>query len=337
MIKILYSIVLLFFYGICFAQNDYELPEVTSVIWNKKNDIRIKTTYDFNKLTKEEIKFKGGIIIRDANNKTGSNLFGGLSAIKVSENGKYLTTISDYSSVYKPSDFNKYRSRLFKFNITYDDSNFIEKAELKAVSNLKDSLGVIINGGIESVATVNNAFYFSRDNSKELFVFNRSLDKAIKTIQFNKSNVDIEALTNTSDGNLLAIEQGTTPGERKVWVINPIKQSFESKKYKSKYKEVKGATTLKNGDIIVLEKSYDSVKGTALGLSLVKERKLTKKILVSKPILNVDYTKILDNFEGITSYCSNGKEYILIISDDNGDWKDNNGQRTLLLHFELNL
>ncbi|MCG6186841.1 hypothetical protein [Maribellus maritimus] len=51
-------------------------------------------------------------------------------------------------------------------------------------------------------------------------------------------------------------------------------------------------------------------------------------------LLDTGFSKALDNFEGIDSYTVDGKEYLLLISDDNGDWNGEK-QQTLLLNFKL--
>jgi hypothetical protein len=54
--------------------------------------------------------------------------------------------------------------------------------------------------------------------------------------------------------------------------------------------------------------------------------------MTTEVLLDVE-AEAIDNCEGLTSYSVDGKQYLLIVSDDNGDSHD--VQKTLLFHFEV--
>lgn len=152
----------------------------------------------------------------------------------------------------------------------------------------------------------------------------------------------IECMTETNNKELFLIHE-TKPGikentTRFGWIINTKGENVKKFSFVSHLKEVKGATTLPNGNIVVLEKSYNSSqRSTHLNLVEIKRTDIYKNTLSGKVILNAKSTH-LDNFEGITSFEKDDKTYILLVSDNNGDWnRDKYGkpiQKTLLLLFE---
>lgn len=213
-------------------------------------------------------------------------------------------------------------------------------------------------GGVESSCIVNNYFYVSLENdiggSVRNFVLRYDLKqradkwKAIELIKLAEeedfpasseySNAGVEALTAMNDGSLFAIYEKGKSYEREGWLKNPFRTDVNVVDYiyqttlSEKNAEIKGAATLANGDVIILEKEYKD-KATRFCFKQIDRKKmLQSKFLDSKELLITDYnTTYFDNFEGITVFKFKGKELLLMVSDNNYNSKQN----SLLFLFEF--
>jgi hypothetical protein len=147
-------------------------------------------------------------------------------------------------------------------------------------------------------------------------------------------NAGIEALKVTSDQKLFAIcEMGDDPNFRHAWVLDPKTEVCTYFKYPCKMNEIKAITTLSNGDFVVLEKTWSNEKQTNhVKLIRIKKDDLGKANMTTEVLLDVE-AEAIDNCEGLTSYSVDGKQYLLMVSDDNGD--SHEVQKTLLFHFEV--
>lgn len=308
---------------------------IQSSKWNvEKNSNSI-----YKGLSNTQIIYKGGLVL-EANDK---DKFGGLSALWVSNDGKKLVAVSDYSS---KQNFNKEnRSRWFRFDLHYDENQNLINADIDKKGQFLDFEKEVISGEIESLAWNYNTLYISFDESNKLFSYDINCIKSdekqctpIDTFELDnfpkRHNAGIEALTLTQENHLLAIYENNIGQEsREAWLLNPETGSIKKMNYIASLEDIKGATTLQSGDILVLEKTYDGE--TTFRLSTIKKRDLKSRTIIPDEIITTPKSKLLDNFEGIASYSINGKEYVIIITDDNGDRHKN--QKTLLFHFELYL
>ncbi|UII28281.1 esterase-like activity of phytase family protein [Fulvivirga maritima] len=334
--KTLFTLILcssLHFFG--FAQQ--ESISIKSYHWALENDSRISQDPDiFNRLSNDSIKYKGGLLLSYDRSK-----FGGLSSLSAAEDGLSLLAISDYSG--KPIDKIplKYRSKWYKMNLQYKNG-LLDSAKIADQGQVFDLDGEVIDGGIESIAESDNMIYLSFDERAEMLGFNKksnfkTVEKTLTLSKFpDRDNAGIECITLTKNHELFAIyEFNHKKRFCEAWMVNPKDNATRHIKYYKTQTEVKGATTLHNGDIIVMEKTWNENDNTShVQLMYIFADDLKKSKI--KPTLIYDAkSAVLDNFEGITSFYAQGKEHLLLISDDNGD--SGRDQRTLLLHFELDL
>ncbi len=301
------------------------------------------------KLSNSRIQFINGFELM-----TGTKLaLGGLSALWTSENGERIIAVSDFSMESNVKEINK--SKWFDLQLTYNKRNVLKDIVCTKHGQFILSSNKVIHGELESLAYINKRFYLSFDNKKKLgntiLTFDKDGVYKKKGKYFWKANKDkftiphypteyynegIEAITETKESDLFVIHE-RLPGKRTsslryCWLINPISKSYRTIKYNSSLKEVKGAATLNNGDILILEKNYSG--GTTIFKILrIAKKDLNKNNLTGEIILKAE-SKYFDNFEGITCFQRNGESYVVIISDDNSDW--NRGkQKTLMLIFKL--
>ena len=311
--------------------------------WNPTNEL-------ISRLNNEHIIFKGGLIIKPK--YWTRKQFGGLSSLWVIDGGESFFTISDYGNNVKE----KFQSKWYQFNLEFDLDRNLTGVELIRQGNMYDSNG-IINGGIESIAFFRDStLYIGFDKLRYLLHYEFDDTGSINVVDTvfivckkdfpDRYNAGIEALTNAGD-SLLAIYEvkGVNKDYYEAWLIDPVKKISKSLLYngfadisnKDKtnpdiLKEIKGATTLKDGNIIILEKLFNMKdKSSCLRFVLVKLQEIDENILNPITLFSSGFSKALDNFEGIGSYISNGNQYLLLISDDNGS----KGQKTLLLNFEI--
>lgn len=327
---------------------------VTVASWNPPNDLR-------SKLSKEgSIIFKGGVVI-EPRNGTGywnRKQFGGLSSLWVRNGGISFISISDYGSNAEL----EYRSKWYEFALEFDTDNNLKGVELVKQGQMRGTNGERIEkGAIESIASFNDSIVvISFDGSDTLVAYDMRKDgfnKALKKTRVdvgnfpNMDNGGIEALTETDGGSLLAIYEFRKENKlyNGAWILGqhfgtPRKLQYFSFPDREVSTEdelaVKGATTLSNGDIVLIEKIFRKPNGIVendLRLVLLKSDNLKNKEIKPITLLKTGFSKDLDNFEGIGSYTANGKEYLLLISDDNGDWEEDTGQNTLIFQFELTI
>lgn len=361
----LLAVLFVLFTGLTFAQ---EIPTIDDKPWDIEKEDR--------KMTKQlakspQVIFKGGLFLNPGDGKTEPKKnkkrrsFGGLSAIQVSEDGQHLIAISDFKFKREDkdkTDYSNLKSRWFQFELDYDTDNRLVGAKIERMGQVNKKVNDRIVGEIESIAVDEGFVYMGSDGSNEIlkfpnqgFSFDTPFTKREKGITIspwgkNDSDAGIEAMTLTKSGKLLAIyeeygedKDGKNYYPHTTWLINPLTEEAEKVgEYFSNMDQIKGATTLINGDVIVLEKNWDKPYNEIKLVLIPKEDLETEgvelEIRPSNPtILWLRSEKSLDNFEGITSYVKGGKEYLLLISDDNGDRKDKNytNQRTLLLHLSL--
>jgi hypothetical protein len=329
--------------------------EQTAIAQTINSSIQFETWPDKNhqdirdKLSNENIQFLDGLqLISSAKDN-----FGGLSSIWCSENGKRILVVSDFSLA---REFDKtYKSKWYEFEITYANNKTIQNLQCKREGQFLNKNNQIIDGEIESMVYNDGIFYLTFDNkkklgnviysfdstnifSKEERFFWKATNNEIKIKEYPKEdyNEGIEAITKTEDNELLLIHE-RLPGRQEAssrycWLINPKNHSYKIYDYKSKLLEIKGATTLKNGDILILEKTFNN-RTTRINIIRIDKKDLNKSVLQGEVLLDTE-SKYLDNFEGITCFEDNGETYIMLVSDNNSDWNGQK-QKTLLLLFKI--
>lgn len=332
------------------SYSEEKKDSIWSQIWHENDNQELQRI-----LNNDNLVYKGGLELKSS----GSIPFGGLSALSANEDGSELLMISDFSS--RRSLDKHHRSVWYKCQLSFGENNILTEASVINQGQMHHSDQTLVNGEIESMAIIKKLCYISFDNQEGLgnkiaiYPKNKfsSTDSETNWIAtenqleipdfVSKSYKEgIEGMTETDNKELFLIHE-TKPGikentTRFGWIIDPKSHDVKKFSYVAHLKEIKAATTLPNGNIIVVEKSFNSSKrSTHLNLVEVKTTDIYKNILSGKVILDIEST-LLDNFEGITSFVRDGKTYLLMVSDNNGDWNvDMIGdpiQKTLVLLFE---
>lgn len=152
------------------------------------------------------------------------------------------------------------------------------------------------------------------------------------------ANGGAEAVTVLLDGQILILTEGyaNPDGTLKGWLLRAETSGFEPLSLipEGEFRPT-GASTLRDGDVLVLERSYSLLRGAAARIRLIPGREIHPGArLAGREIARLQPPIITDNFEGIAVREDPALGTILyIVSDDNG----NPLQRTLLLQFRLGL
>jgi hypothetical protein len=147
------------------------------------------------------------------------------------------------------------------------------------------------------------------------------------------ANGGIEALALLADGRLFALTEAFARGGRTVgWVSGEEGWSVLTYDAADGFQPT-GATTLPDGDVIVLERLFTLRGGAGARLKRVKRAAIVPGAhLEGALVAELRPPLTLDNFEGVEARRDDkGRTLIYLISDDNFS----RFQRTLLMMFEL--
>jgi len=289
---------------------------------------------------------------------------GGFSAMWLSKDCKTTWFISDYSQV-SEGDLKEQpvsKSKWFETKNILDQTGRIKSINVTYSGQLKALDGSVLGGAAESVVWHNNGLLLSLDDTGNLLKYsvnekyqtqpsvtqirNALMAKptiAYKQPQLGQGNAGLESITITEDGSILSMWEKYKLSDKFVPVQIIDKQGYAISTNYRAVSSPKDITTLQSGEIIVLEKDWLGAKGSRLRLSLLDQKALKTSSELSSVTL-FDRTELAyDNFEGIASCTANGKEWIYLVSDDNGDWhtkdveeKGRERQKTLFIGFEVN-
>jgi hypothetical protein len=276
------------------------------------------------------LRYRGGLALKDSDPD-----FGGLSAIKVSPDGRRFVAISDRGSVVDGV-------------LDYDDAGDLTAARDITVMPLLDIDGTKVKGnrgdseGLAQLPDGRWAVSFERWHRVELYPANPAgpltppLPKLPRPpgIQSAEGNSGPEAITALPDGRLLVLEEGReeNAGYSRAWLGGANGWASLGYRGKAPYRP-SDATTLSNGDVVVLERRASILGGFGARVVRVAASDIQPGAELSGTELAVfEQPVITDNYEGISAVRQpDGKVMLYIVSDDNF-W---GFQRTLLLMFEI--
>jgi hypothetical protein len=277
------------------------------------------------------LTFRGGLALTSSNKR-----FGGLSALRLTEDGARITFISDEGS-------------WVTAHLVHDPSGQlvgVADAELGPLLDLEGKpLLEKFESDAESLALMpDGSMVVGFEHHHRLWRYaatnGRLLGKA--TVVPPPANLD-QAPANGSLEALVAWDKGGLFALTEYWIIDNLIRGWTNGPdhwqalgyhFEGGYRPSDMAV-LPSGDVVVLERAYDEVRRIVSGRLRRVARKDVKAgaAIVSKPIADLAPPLSVDNFEGIdTVRAKNGETLVYIVSDDNFNAKD---QRTLLLEFSL--
>ncbi len=273
------------------------------------------------------LTYLGGLRLRSP-----SRIFGGLSGLEVSEDGRSLLAISDRGFWFSAdlvfgadgrlsglanADFARMRGRDGK-PLT---RRFLQDAEALA------------RDGEDYLVAFEGAHRIWRYSAAQGPAAAAAPTHIIGGMRGLPSNGGLEALTVLRPGVLLALsEDGRTPaGDLRGWLLDGERHDEVSFVTQGRFKPTDLAV-LPSGGILVLERSFSGLGGFGSRLRLIDgETVIPGARLVGREIARFRAPLVVDNFEGLAVVEVAGRTLLFIVSDDNF----NTFQRNLLLMFEL--
>jgi YD repeat-containing protein len=271
------------------------------------------------------LRYRGGLQL-DAE----SPRFGGFSALGVSADGARIVAISD-------------RAQNLTARLTYDAAGNLAGITDADLGSLADLHGFPITDPADADAEamspgVEGEIIVAFENRHRLWRYlpGRTVPVPMPPpdeILQMPANSGIKGLALLSDGRLLALTPGVRGRTGAVgWVSDPNGWSVLTYDATDNF-QVSGATTLPDGDVLVLERLYVLRGGNAARLKRVDDSAIRAgAVLTGDTVAELRPPLTVDNFEGVEARRgAKGETLFYLISDDNF----NAEQRTLLMMFEL--
>jgi hypothetical protein len=277
------------------------------------------------------LTFRGGLALTSAHPR-----FGGLSALRLSEDGRRITFISDEGS-------------WLTAHLVHDDHGRLVGLTDAELGTLQDLEGAPLvekeKADAESLALMpDGSMVVGFEHQHRLWRYAATEGRLEGKPTVVKPPPDLEkAPANGGIEALVAREKGELVALTEYWIVDEMIRGFVNgpEDWKPLGYRFEGAfrasdmARLPSGDFVVLERAYDPNRGI-VGIRL---RRVSRKDvkpgaeLESKPIAELAPPLTVDNFEGIDAVQGkDGETLVYIVSDNNFRTGD---QRTLLMMFAL--
>jgi len=270
------------------------------------------------------LRYRGGLVLRS------EHRFGGLSGLRVSDDGGRLEAVSD-------------EGQWFTARLLYDDGRLAGLTDAE-IGPLRDpdgkSLAEKTWQDAESLTVLpDGSRLVGFEHHHRILRYSQGLAATPELVptppELEKAplNESLESLATLRGGGFLALtEDFKEDGMVRGWLVR------EGRWSKFLYRldgdpRPSDATTLPNGDLLVLERSFSPLRGLLLRLRRVAEKCLVADAkLTPKTIAELRLPLTIDNFEGVSARRNEkGETIIYLISDDNFSPL----QRTLLMMYAL--
>ena len=279
---------------------------------------------DFENISLNKLKFVSGIEVTSNNPD-----FGGLSGLIINEDksliavgdqGIWLTAKIKDDGKGKLVDIingrlghlkNNKNNPLYKLGKSYIDAESIESYNNKFVVSFERNHRILIFDDIFS----NSEIFYDRIKYLDL-----------------PDNGGIEAMAPLKNNSIFLLSENLVHLDDKIagFLLKDNKLKKINVKKNGSFKPT-DMSSLPNGDILLLERSFSPVKGASARISIIKYEDLKPNAVILPQILDtLKPPMVVDNFEGISFLKhKDGGYYIFILSDDNFNFL----QKTLLYQF----
>ncbi|NIO07671.1 MAG: hypothetical protein GTO40_06550 [Deltaproteobacteria bacterium] len=284
---------------------------------------------DLNGARHGQLEFLGGFELESRDSR-----FGGLSGLAMSKDGKQLYAISD-------------RGYWVTARLHHDDKGVLTHIDNWQMDTLLTLSGESLRGSMRDAEALaldrDGSFIVGFERNPRLWRYPRSNKPFSRPprelslpseLRGAPSNGGLEALAILKDRSLLLIteryknEDGTTRG----WIMDRKGASPISYRQSDGF-EPTDVSTLSNGDIVLLERRYNLLRGAIVRVRQLPARSIRPGAsLKGSEIALLEPPFEVDNFEGLAVRShSKAGTLLYMISDDNYSPL----QRTLLLQFRL--
>ncbi|MSP21152.1 MAG: hypothetical protein EXQ93_06515 [Alphaproteobacteria bacterium] len=262
-----------------------------------------------------------------------SAAFGGLSALRVSKDGMHVLAVTD-------------RAAWFQMDLLYDTSGMlvgVEHGDLTPMLDVDGKALVPPRSDAESLALVRGAALvgFEREHRVLRFALDANgrptaarpvIEPTPPAVARAPTNQGLEAMTTLAEGRVFAISEGyLDDGAMLGWILGAGDRPAETVHYVAAPGfNPTDATTLANGDVLVLERRFTIFDRAARIVRLRAADIRDGARLIGEEIARLLPPMQVDNFEGIDAIAApEGGTRVFLLSDDNFGAL----QRTLLLQF----
>ena len=271
-----------------------------------------------------DLVWRGGLDLVSADPR-----FGGLSALAVRPDGEELTVISD-------------NGFWIKLKPAYSGGNLtgIAAAELGVLADMNghplesrdmrdaESLAIGVDGAL--------IVSFERNHRIWAYLPGEVLPRRIPEpleIADAPSNGGMEAMTLLANGKLFIVTEDFGNDDNVIgWVSDRSGWSVVTVRVSGSFKPT-GATTLPDGDVLLLERRFGLRGGVGVRIRRIAAATIQAGAVRDGPeIARLDGGATFDNMEGIGNWTdAEGRTFVYIVSDDNFSAL----QRSYLMMFEL--
>ena len=284
------------------------------------------------------LTWRGGLVLTSDHDK-----FGGYSGIAVTQNGNQLFSVSDHGTWL--------RARLLYKDgqLTGIDKSLI--GPLRARNGRSLRAKKFSDAEDISLWTKKNRIYalisFERKHRIGRFPITKAgIQKPVNYLKLPRGvfkttkNKGLEALTILTDkknkGTVLTFleRRHDKRGNHKGWLIRN-KKSWKIRLKRSGKFDVTGLATLKNGNVLVLERHFSIFSGVQMRIREIKHTNIRKKAVLDGELLIAATMRYnIDNMEGISAHTNKAGETIITLISDN-NFNRSGLQRTVLMQFKL--
>ena len=261
--------------------------------------------------------------------------FGGLSGLRLSNDGKKLYAVSD-------------QGHFLQANIIRNAQGNISTLEKAEFSRLRKRNGKKLDGkrnaDAEALEISGSQFLvgFERNDRVDFFNLKNSklrADQRAKPLDFNRykfpNNKGPEAIAIsplTNELFVFAEYAPTVKNHHRGFVISDQKVEPLNITLTDGY-SLTDAHFLEDGDLLILERFYTPITGAAMRIRKFKGKNLKENALLTGDIIMQATSAMeIDNMEGLAvTLAQDGSTRLMLISDDNFS----RNQRTILLEFKI--
>lgn len=264
--------------------------------------------------------------------------FGGLSGLVMSENGDKLTAVSDMGY-------------WVSADMIYDQGTLRNMANI-TVHPLRDNGGVPYQEKYYSDAealtrTPDGDYLVSFEQKHRLQQYDLArqgfmasgrlieLPSEIRNLRHNNGLEGITVLSGTQGEQILGFAEDRLDAARQIqgWLITAAGQAEPLFLEKIAAYNITDLASLPNGDVLTLERRFTLLGGPGVLIRRLKRGDIKPgAVLTGEKIFEADFSKTIDNMEGLAIHQSpDGETRLTLISDNNLSPI----QRTLVLQFAL--
>ncbi|MGD1932929.1 MAG: esterase-like activity of phytase family protein [Candidatus Phaeomarinobacter sp.] len=274
--------------------------------------------------------YRGGLVVRSDDDR-----FGGISGLRVADNGKSLIAVTDTGMWLTASLAYSGKALAGISSLTLAPMLDTNGQSIAGNKRMGDAEAMVaLPDGRIAVSFERRHRVWAYDLAGEGFEAIAQPLPIIPELKDAVNNKGLEALASLPDGSLLAITEATMGAEDQIkgWRVKDGDRVSVSLKRIAPF-DLTDMALLPSGDLLTLERRFSTLGGVGAQIRRIPASTLEQGApLDGNIIYRSTAGQTIDNMEGIAVRTTpDGRTLVYVVSDDNF----NPLQRTLLLMFEL--